>query len=615
MKTKILLFSFLLITGICNLQSQCTVNPFNVSNLAAGAISPPALHFCVDDIVSNLALQVMPMSEYTFGGTLFQVDSFQLDNVINMPPWMDYICHDPANMFRAGIWTCMAINCMGTIPNVLGTDTVKLYEIALNISAWTIVGGSTVNLLVTPDDHYKIWVHPANSYRWWENTGNMLYNNISGKAYFDVNQNGAKDPSEPYIPNQKALLLPDSIIAYTNHNGEYNYYVDSGSYSVQYIPQGIWLLSSANSSYTLTTDSSITTVPDFGVWADDTAAIAVTLSSGISRCNSTTPYWFYYKNEGTRTENGVISFIPDLITSFLDDYPFHDSASNGYYFWHFDNLLPGEERQISIYLSMPGLTNVGDTVVSCSFLRAANINKADTLKQIFVCSYDPNDKTVYPFGEGTEKYTLMNETLRYTIRFQNTGNDTAFNITVKDTLSPYLDVSSFQLLASSHPVNTNLKASGALLFRFDNIMLPDSGRNMDLSQGYITYSIKPKAGLANHTEIRNTSYIFFDYNPAVQTNTTLNTMVYTIPQGIEEKQLFAGRRLSIYPNPTNGQIKITVSVNCTSLHLSIFNAQGLEIYRSEKLEKELDVKLPAAGLYLVKGYNGDEVLYNKIIVY
>ena len=616
MKTKILLSALFLLVVIISARPQCTVNPFYVhpDSMYKGAMSPKEIHLCVSDMPTDPTIQILPMFKYFYGGTYFDVDSFTLNSMAGFPSWMDYICLDAECKFRAGVWTCMAIPLIALVPNVLGTDTVKLYELVLNLTVWARAGGTPVTMSVTPDEHIKIWVHPAHSYPWWDNTVNNFYKNISGKVFFDINRNGVKDLSEPYIQNQKVLLLPDSIIAYTNNNGKYSFNVDSGNYTVRYVPQGIWMLSSANSSYSITVDTANVTIPDFGVRADDTSNITVTLSSGISRCNSTTPYWINYKNEGTRTENGLISFKPDHITSFLDDYPQHDSISNGCYFWHFDNFLPGEERQIYIYLTMPGLANTGDSLVTYSFLRTANILRSDTLRQIFVCSYDPNDKTVYPFGKGPEKYTLMNETLRYTIRFQNTGNDTAFNITVKDTLSPYLDLNSFKLLASNHPVNVNLKTGGAMLFRFDNIMLPDSGRNQDLSQGYITYSIKARSGLANNTAVHNTSYIYFDFNPPVQTNTTLNTLVYTLPQGINDKKPFSEHKLTIYPNPTNGQIRIFNPYGSKPLTLSIFNALGQEIFRSEAAEKETVVMLPSAGLYLIKGYNDEYEWTGKIIV-
>ena len=41
-------------------------------------------------------------------------------------------------------------------------------------------------------------------------------------------------------------------------------------------------------------------------------------------------------------------------------------------------------------------------------------------------AFDPNDKQVYPKGYGTSAYIRRDQELDYTIRFQNTGNDTAF---------------------------------------------------------------------------------------------------------------------------------------------------------------------------------------------
>jgi uncharacterized repeat protein (TIGR01451 family) len=75
---------------------------------------------------------------------------------------------------------------------------------------------------------------------------------------------------------------------------------------------------------------------------------------------------------------------------------------------------------------------------------------------IVTCSWDPNDKAVNPSGVTAAHYTLMDEELQYTIRFQNCGNDTAFNIRVLDTLDANLDMSTLQIVASSHPVSLQM---------------------------------------------------------------------------------------------------------------------------------------------------------------
>ena len=531
-----------------------------------------------------------------------------------MPNWAELICLDPAQIFRSGLWTCLALSVTGAVPNILGTDTLRCYDISLSAELWASTGGVHVAKLIGIPNYFHICVHPTNAYRWWSNgSQSLITRRISGKIYYDENQNGLKDTNEIYLPGQKVRLLPYLFTSFTNSSGEYDIDVDTGNYTIQYISQGIWSLSSSTPSYHAIVDTANITIPDFGAKARDTSITGLVQSSGVMRCHSTTSFFIACFNHGTQVENGISGMFSDVILPTSSFTPMYDSTSNGWYFWNINNLLYGGQRGFNVIIETPGPSYLGNTITSIAIFKTSGAFLTDTLRQVFLCSHDPNDKTVYPTGKGPEHYTLMNETLRYTIRFQNTGNDTAFNITIKDTLSPWLDVNSFQFLASSHSVNTNLKASGALSFRFDNILLPDSGHSQELSQGYITYSVKPRTSLPNNTEIKNTSYIFFDYNPAVQTNTTLSTMVYTMPSGIEENKPSTGC-LNVFPNPSDGQVKISAPAGYKNLQLSIFNAQGQVIFESQLSDNTLDIKLPEAGLYLIKAYNEKEVWTQKVIV-
>jgi uncharacterized repeat protein (TIGR01451 family) len=144
----------------------------------------------------------------------------------------------------------------------------------------------------------------------------------------------------------------------------------------------------------------------------------------------------------------------------------------------------------------------------------------NTLSQCFavVHSWDPNDKEVYPLDTFQEN----NSWLTYTINFQNTGTDTAYTVIVQDTLSQYVDASSFQYLASSNKAVIQLFGN-ACVFTFPHINLVDSAANPPLSTGWIEYKVKAKPGLPPGTKIYNTAYVYFDNNSAVVTNTTVNT--------------------------------------------------------------------------------------------
>ena len=93
-----------------------------------------------------------------------------------------------------------------------------------------------------------------------------------------------------------------------------------------------------------------------------------------------------------------------------------------------------------------------------------------------------------------------------------------------DTLDANLDVSSFELLAYSVQPVVQIIGNVAR-FNFPNINLPDSNSNEPGSHGFVQFRIKLKNGLQLHTAISNTSYIYFDFNSPVQTNTVVDTLL------------------------------------------------------------------------------------------
>ena len=82
-------------------------------------------------------------------------------------------------------------------------------------------------------------------------------------------------------------------------------------------------------------------------------------------------------------------------------------------------------------------------------------NNYDTLIQRITGSYDPNDKIVTPIPNAQNVVALTEQPFEYTIRFQNTGNDTAFTVVITDTLDKDFDISTFNLLAAPGPFPIN----------------------------------------------------------------------------------------------------------------------------------------------------------------
>lgn len=141
-------------------------------------------------------------------------------------------------------------------------------------------------------------------------------------------------------------------------------------------------------------------------------------------------------------------------------------------------------------------------------------------------SYDPNDKLVSPSGLGEAHYIPEGTRLRYLIRFQNSGNDTAFFVRLIDTLDSRLDISTFKIEGASHPYTIELHGSDPVVMKvtYLNINLPDDATNYEGSQGYFSFSVRPVESAKVGTAIENYAEIYFDFNPPIVTNTVLNTL-------------------------------------------------------------------------------------------
>jgi uncharacterized repeat protein (TIGR01451 family) len=227
----------------------------------------------------------------------------------------------------------------------------------------------------------------------------------------------------------------------------------------------------------------------------------------------------------------------------------------------------------------------------------------DSLTMCFpvVNSFDPNDKTVYP-NDISQNATWLN----YTIQFQNTGTDTAYDIVVRDTLSSNLDLESFQYLASSHSPIVQVKGNVAV-FTFANINLLDSFHNEPKSHGWLQYRIRTKPGLPMQSQIKNTAYIYFDLNAQVVTNTTVNTVNVTGINDINGIEPL----LALYPNPASSVLHIGTN----AMHpqwLTFYDASGRKV-SEQAYTNTVDVSPLASGVYLLELKSSEGIVRRRFV--
>jgi len=193
-------------------------------------------------------------------------------------------------------------------------------------------------------------------------------------------------------------------------------------------------------------------------------------------------------------------------------------------------------------------------------------------------SFDPNDKRGFPLGWGNNHSIERNQALEYMIRFQNTGNDTAFLVEIRDTLTHLLNPATIRPGASSHPYTFELSGDGHLLFRFDNILLPDSNINEAASHGYVMFRVQQQPDLPLGSVIQNSAGIYFDFNDPIITNTTIHTVGQRLTSFvIDRPNNLVG--LDILPNPVADEaiFSLQTAIPGAHLHFSLFNATGQRV--------------------------------------
>lgn len=365
------------------------------------------------------------------------------------------------------------------------------------------------------------------------------FNTIRGTVYLDYNKNGVRDAGEPLVNNVLVQSSGSGIVSGSSTvNGVFNNIADTtGTFtttvisSVPYYTAVPASHTSTFSAYDLSDSFSIAMQPvagqrDYAVslYPIDPARPGDSIRMGL-----------LYMNEGTDTLTGrTVRLVKDHRLQYLSATPAATAVSGDTILWTIASLAPRDTGTITIYTKAmaPPTLSLGDTLLSTAWIdTTGDLNTANNtfaLKQVVRSSFDPNGKTESNEGYVDSSDLAKGKDLQYTITFQNTGNDTAFNISIVDTLSSKLDVTSFEMVGASAPFQLTTRNGNILTWTFASIRLPDSTVNGPGSHGYIVYRIKPNAGIHKGDSILNGAGIYFDLNPAVPTDQQKTLVINTV---------------------------------------------------------------------------------------
>ena len=324
-------------------------------------------------------------------------------------------------------------------------------------------------------------------------------------------------------------------------------------------------------------------------------------------------------NLGCVNQTGQIKLVLDSLVSYQSATPSPDFISGDTLVWNFSNLYYlSSPFTLKVNLKTNVTAAIGDTVHLQTIITPIE-GDADASNNIrdyhfpVINGYDPNDISVNPQGICPEGYIKNDETLTYTVRFQNTGNAEAVNIAVVDSLNSNLDINTLRVISASDTMYTLFEPGNVVKFMFDSIMLKDSLNFEPESHGYVVFEIKPKRGLTDGTIIKNKVGIYFDFNPAVVTNTVLNTtysnsnQLTCTPTSTEK---INSSKLQLYPNPSEGIFNL-VSTSIPQ-NISVYDQTGKLLFRlvPSQVHNTLDLSKNVNGIYIiqVESINGTEVI-------
>lgn len=290
---------------------------------------------------------------------------------------------------------------------------------------------------------------------------------------------------------------------------------------------------------------------------------------------------------------------------------------NGQFEFDIQVVVFNKDSRLLIKYRIDGTAPGGEQVCwKTYYVDSENEIISQFLCQTITNSFDPNDLHVFPGGRCEENYILNDEKIEYLINFQNLGNDSAFHVSILDTLDGHLDKASFYLLDASHKVSVSFYDS-ILRFDFKDINLQAKVVNEQKSKGFVRFLIDQKPGIPAGTKYENRAHIFFDFNKAVTTNDVFNTLVDELPSCIISSiEPFDGdTKYSIFPNPTYDQILIK---NLSGLSLvSCYNDKGNLVYRCQAADLTMiPVSHWQEGMYLisVKESTGKVTTHKMLVV-
>lgn len=446
-------------------------------------------------------------------------------------------------------------------------------------------------------------------------------NYAKGIVFLDKNKNGIFDNQEILLNDYIVSSAPGSFATFSNQNG-YTILLERNTINTinASVPNPA-VASIIPTDYQINVGNVYGQIPgqyDFAIQEKDLLDLEIQINSTVARPGRTSVVTLQVNNVGNiAATQSVITLQFPIGWNVIRTNPMYTNILSGNLLrWDYTNTINIKgSKSFRIEFAPPTTAILGTPFELIAEVDATNdvnpINDIAVWNSKIVASYDPNDKLV----NKSNYYSISdhNKELIYTIRFQNTGTDTAFDVTIRDTLNKAIDPTSIRVVNASHPYQLRMKKLGFLEVYFKNIFLPDSSVNEVASHGFVQFAIRPNATNEPFT-LRNKASIYFDYNTPVLTN-SISTYIGLVSTTEINKQAL----LKATPNPFSDQmiVEYESSKKYSKYRLQIRNIHGImthDIQVQHKGKVEINTKIIPTGVYELMFIADEQILLSNKIV-
>jgi hypothetical protein len=462
---------------------------------------------------------------------------------------------------------------------------------------------------------------------------------MSGNAYIDCNNNCTKNFGEGYsntgISSVNISNATNTITVSPDSYGNYSFYAPAtGVYSVGVnmspfytlcaIPFNTINLNTAASSYTLNYGLKEGTVP-----TDYAAAIIASQGSPGPGAMPNGTFALYASPVIASAPNCTTFSSPQKLKVVLNNLMTYQgtigntpapgviSCATG------DTLLwnnPSPNANYMVKIGVSGAAVVGNLYSLRSIVYPLNdywpTNNTSIYLNYFGGSFRSNTSSnssmnaSAPNVQNNGDIPPSTQEIDYTVQFQNNGSGIKNYVSILDTIDSDLDLSTLQVLYSSHPVQMQINTAARVVdFNFKNVALPPSSADDLKSRGFIRFKVKLLTGLPAGTQIKNRATVYLDYTGANSTNQTVNTIV--VNAGLNTSEI--SRQIEMYPNPTKGNVTIKAPSMISKVEIINALGQTLLVKEVNADNTEIDMSNLAKGVYLVQMHTSGGPIIKKLV--